>query len=95
MNLEEYIFNLESINKEVFELRKNTNECELYIEQLMNGDPYDKLHIKELFTGDYNSLYIDNDLFVNVLNEQIAKNNARLLELHQELLCLKDKKLEL
>lgn len=96
MTLDEYISNLERINKEVLELRINTNECELYIDQLIiDGNPNDKLHIKELFTGDYKSLNIDNDLFVNVLNEQIAKNNARIFELGQELLVLKDKEVEL
>lgn len=96
MTLDEYISNLERINKEVLELRINTNECELYIDQLIiAGNPNDKLHIKELFTGDYKTLNIDNDLFVNVLNEQIAKNNARIFELGQELLVLKDKDVEL
>lgn len=94
MTLDEYISNLENINKESFELRSNTTSCELYIDQLMDID-IDKLEIKELATGDFKSLIIDKDLFINVLDQQIAKNDARLFELGQELLVLKDKKVEL
>lgn len=94
MILGEYISNLERINKEVLELRRNTNECELYIDQLMNIYT-DKLEIKELATGEYKSLIIDKDLFINVLEQQIAKNGAKIFELGQELLGLKDKKVEL
>lgn len=94
MTLDEYISNLESINKESFELRSNTTSCELYIDQLMDIE-IDKLEIKELATGNFKSLIIDKDLFINVLEQQIAKNDARLFELGQELLGLKDKVVEL
>ena len=94
MTLDEYISNLESINKESFDLRSNTTRCELYIDQLMDID-IDKLEIKELATGDFKSLIIDEDLFINVLEQQIAKNDARLLELVEELSELKDNKVTL
>lgn len=94
MTLEEYINKLDSINKEVFELRSSTNRCELYIDQLMDID-IDKLEIKELATGEFKSLIVAKDLFINVLEQQIAKNDARLFELAQELLVLKNKKVEL
>ena len=94
MILDEYISNLEIINKEVLELRRNTNECESYIDQLMNNYT-DKLEIKELATGEYKSVNIDKDLFINLLEHQIDKNDTRLFELGQELLGLKDKVVEL
>lgn len=94
MTLDEYISNLESINKESLELRSNTTRCELYIDQLMDIE-IDKLEIKELATGDFKSLIIDKDLFINVLEQQIAKNDGRLFELAQELLGLNDKVVEL
>lgn len=94
MTLEEYINKLDSINKEVFELRSITKRCELYIDQLIDIN-IDKLEIKELATGDFKSLIIDKDLFINVLEQQISKNDARLFELGQELLKLKDKEVEL
>lgn len=94
MILDEYISNLEIINKEVLELRRNTNECESYIDQLMNIYT-DKLEIKELATGEYKSLNIDKDLFINLLEHQIDKNDTRIFELGQELMKLKDNKVEL
>lgn len=89
MFLSELVQKLFQLQVESDAIRTNTSECDKYIDDLIRLDHVNVVDFKELVTALTKELYIDKDLFINILEQQIEKNQARLNEIKSEIDKLK------